>query len=129
AGAGVDDLPVRLARVTLGTGAAVDGDGFHAAVLEDAADLDGVDGPVVPADADLGGHGDPVADGIPHPGGHGGKGRAVLQQRGAAVLGDDLVDRAAEVDVDEIGAFPVDDLAGGFAHPLAVAAEELDAHG
>ena len=51
-GAFVDDVPVRFAAVALGTGASVDGDGLHAAVLKDVADFRGVDGLVVPADAE-----------------------------------------------------------------------------
>ena len=40
----VDDIPIGLTAVALGAGAAVHGDGAHAAVLEDLCDLDRVYG-------------------------------------------------------------------------------------
>ena len=53
--------------------------------------------------------------------------RAILEQRGAAVLRDDLVDRAAKVQVDEVRPHPVDDVLRRLRHVLRVPAEKLHA--
>ena len=49
----VDDVPICLATVALGAGAAVYGDGAHAAVFEDLCDFGRVDRFRVPAGADF----------------------------------------------------------------------------
>ena len=49
----VDHIPIGLTAVALGAGAAVHGDGAHAAVFEDLCDLDRVDRFRVPAGADF----------------------------------------------------------------------------
>ena len=61
-GAFADDIPVGEAGVALGAGAAMDGDGLDAAILQQPADVGGIDGGGVPADADLGGDGHAVSD-------------------------------------------------------------------
>ncbi len=125
-----DDVPVGEAGVALGAGSAVDGDGGHAAVLKAGGDFEGVDLGGVPADADFGGDGDASgADGVGDTAGDAFEEGAVAEEGGATVFGDDFVDGAAEVDVDEVGLFAVDDFAGGFAHAFAIGAEELDADG
>src|SRR5690606_12312377 len=53
--------------------------------------------------------------------------REILEAAGAAVAADDLLDRAAEVDVDELGLEDVGDEGGGFLHGLRFGAEDLDA--
>ena len=53
----------------------------------------------------------------------------VLQQGRAAVAGNDFVDRAAEVEVEEIRLHPVAHHAGGFTEVFRVSPEELDTQG
>ena len=52
----------------------------------------------------------------------------ILETTGAAVATDDLLDRAAEVDVDELGLENVRHERGRFAHRGGVGAEDLDAN-
>ena len=53
--------------------------------------------------------------------------RAIAQQRTATVLADHFVDRAAEVQVDEIRLHPVDHRARGFRQAGGFTTEKLDA--
>ena len=113
-----NDFPIRKTGVALRPRATMHRDGLHAAVFENAGHGNGIDEIRVPADAHLGRHrnrhrfGDLAR--------HAGQQRAVFEQGGAAVFGNHLVHRAAEIDVDEVGLLPVDDFARGFAHAHAV---------
>jgi len=125
----VDDVPVGFSSVGLGAGATVDGDGGDADAFEKLADVGGVDGVGVPADADFGGDGNLVADGFDNFGSGFGEEGAVFEERRAAVFGDDFVDGAAEVDVDEVGLLPVDDFLCRFSHPNTIGTKELNSNG
>ena len=127
AGAFVDHVPVGFAAVALRACPAVDRDRLDPATLEDLADLDRVDRLFVPADADLRGDWDDVTDSLDDVLRDACQCGAIFEQRRAAVFGDHLVDWAAEVDVDEVRLFPVDDLLRRLRHADAVAAENLNA--
>ena len=88
--------------------------------------VDGVDRRVVPADADFRGDGK-RRDGADHGARHFFQKRTIAQQRRAAVFRDHLVDRAAEIQVDEIGPLPIHDHARGLAEMRRVCAEKLHA--
>jgi len=123
-----DDIPIGFAAVALGLGAAMDGDGPDSGVLKEAGGGNGVDGGAVPADANFcrdregrGGADDGAGDALEQ--------GAIAQEGGAAVLADDFIDGAAEIEVEEVGLLPLDGHAGGLGEVIGVAAEELDAEG
>ena len=91
-----------------------------------AGHLDDTDRALIPAQARLDRHRARrrLDDGLgdrPHLG-------QIAQDARPPIFADHLLHRAAEVDVDEIWAYPVDDL-GGLAHLLDVPSEDLDADG
>ena len=128
-GALVDDIPVGFAAVGLGASSPVDGDGLDAAIFEKVADFGGVDGIGIPTDADFSGDGNLISDGLDDFCGGVGEEGAVAKEGGTAVFGDDFVDWAAEVEVDEVGLFPIDNFFCGFAHAGAIGSKELDSDG
>ena len=121
-----DHVPVRRAAVTLLLRPSMHGHRGDARVLQNARSHRRVDRRRAPADANL--RRDRHRRARPH---HGAgdlfQKRAVAQDRGAAVFRDDLVHRAAKVQVNEIRLFPVDDHARRLAEMLRVAAEKLHA--
>lgn len=128
AGAFIDDVPVGLAPIGLGAGAAMNSDSLNSTIFEEVADFGGIDGLLVPSDTDFSGDGDLVADGLDDFTRGIGEERAVPKERRTTISGDDFVDGAAEVEIDKVGLFPVDDFLGGFSHPLAIGTKQLDAY-
>ena len=90
------------------------------------ANLRSVDHALIPPDSDFCGYGDLVADAFGNRLGHVGEKRAVLEKRGASIPGDDLFDRTAKVDVNEVGLLPVDDFLCRLGHARAVGSEKLN---
>ena len=106
----------------------MDGEAFDAGVFEAAGVIGSIDRVFVPAGADFGGDGE-GGDGADDGGGDGSEENSVAEEGGAAVFADDFVDGAAEVEVDEVGLFPVDDGGGTAGQLVGVATEELHAEG
>ena len=116
--------PVGGAGVELLTGAAMHGDHADAGLLRDAGETRRVQAGVVPAHAHL--QRDRDRDGFDGRLQDRRGGDFVAHQRGPGGLADgDLPDRAAEVDVDQMGAF-IDRQTRGFGHRGRVAAGKLD---
>src|SRR5439155_23021298 len=53
--------------------------------------------------------------------------RTIFQERRTAILTNDFVDRATEIEIDKIRGDPIHNLPGRFRHVLRVRAEKLDA--
>jgi hypothetical protein len=124
-GHGGDDLPIGLPGITLGPGAAVHGEALDPGVLEVACVVRRIDRLRVPAGADF--RRDRQRRDGPNDGrGNGGQQGAVAQEGAAAVFANDFVDGTTEVDVDEVGLFPVNDGGGAAGQLLRFRAEELD---
>ena len=128
AGAFIDDVPVGFAPIGLSAGASMYSDSLNPTIFEEVADFGGIDGLLVPSDTDFSGNGDLVADSLDDFTRGIREKRAVPEERGTAISGDDFVDGAAEVEIDEVGLFPIDDFLGGFSHPLTIGTKQLDAH-
>ena len=128
-----DEGPVRLALVHLAAGAAVDGQGLDADVLQALGQLHDDLGAVVPAQAGL--DGDGLADGLDDGLGDGDHLVRLAHHAAAGAPAGDLADRAAEVDVDEVAAVTAHEFGGmvghlrGPHHRVGVAAVDLDADG
>ena len=120
-----DHLPVGFARVALGAGASMHGESLDARVFKMACVVHGIDRLGIPPSADF--RGDwKRRDSTDHSRGDGGEESAVAQEGGAAVFADHFVDRAAEVDVDEVWLLPVDDGLRAAGELVGVSAEKLD---
>ena len=128
-----DEGPVRLALVHLAAGPAVDGEGGDAGVLQALGQLDDDLGTLVPAETGLDGH--RLPDGFDDGPGDGDHLVGILHHAAAGAPAGDFRDRAAEVDVDEVGAVATRDFRGTVGHPggidhrLGDAAVDLDADG
>ena len=61
--------------------------------------------------------------------GHAAECGAIFQQSGAAIFRDHFVNRAAEIQVDEIGANPINHLLGSLCHVSWTRAKKLDPEG
>ena len=120
-----DDVPVGLPGVSLGAGAAVHGEAADAGIFEASGIVRRIDRLFVPAGADFGRDGQ-RRDGADDGGGDGGEEGAVAEEGGSAVFANHLVDRAAEVEVDEVGLFPINDRSGAPRELFGFTAEELD---
>ena len=121
-----DEGPVGLAGVHLRAGAAVDGQGGDARVLQPFGKADDALGVLVPAQPRLDGDGD--ADGLDHGLGDAQQLGDVAQHAGSGALARNLFDGAAEVDVEQFGPGLFDN-ARRLDHGLHLAAVDLDAHG
>ena len=119
-----DHRPVRLAGISLLLGAAMHGDAAHAALLQDARGFLGIDGIPVPPDADLGRDRHRVGR-LHHRLRHAGQQGAIPQQGRAPVFANDLVDRAAEIQIEKIRPHPVDDSPGRAGQPFRFPAKQL----
>ena len=107
----------------------MDGDGLDPAFFENAYHGYGIDRGGVPADADFGRHGNSGGrDRLDYSFGHAGEQGTLSEEGGTAIFAYDFVDWAAEIDVDEVGSFPVDDAKRGLAHAGAVPAKELNTY-
>src|SRR5690606_25237699 len=120
-----DLVPVRGAGVHLRAAARVQGQGPGAGVLAAQRDLDGVARLLAPATADL--HRGGQRRGAIHRTDDRLHEVQVLEAPGAAVAGDHLLDRTAEIDVDEIGPVDIGDQRRGVRHRHRVRPEDLHA--
>ena len=110
-----DEGPVGLALVHLAAGAAVDGEGLDAHVLQPFGEVHDDLGAVVPAQAGL--HRDGCLDGF-HDGFRDGDELVRLAHHAAAgAPARDLGHRAAPVDVDRVGPVPAGELRRAVGHP------------
>ena len=102
------------------------GDGVEAAILGELGHGDGDQVVIAPAGAVL--HGERDGDGGADFAQHAFHQRQIAQQAGAAVALDDFVDRAAEVEIEDVEAQVLAD-ARGFGQDGGVGAEELGGDG
>jgi len=120
-----DNPPVGLSGEEIGAGAPVDSQGVHPAIFRDPEHFQGVDRAVVPAGADLDRQGDPDRPAHrPEDPLHAPK---VPQQLAPSPLAHHLFDRAAAVDVHDVGPHLLDH-GGCRRHPGGIRAEDLDGH-
>ena len=122
-----DGDPVRLPAVHLGTGAAVDGDGADARLLQHFCQLHRVDAALVPAPAHFYRHGHGA--GLDHGLGQARRLLRVAHQGGAVAVGHHLSHGAAHVDVDDVRAGHLRRDDGGLGHAGDIAAEDLGGGG
>jgi hypothetical protein len=122
-----DLVPVSLAGEHLGPGAGMQGKRSSPGFLHAERNGDGITGLIVPAASGLygnrqmgGAHHGP--DDLPYQ-------VHVSQAAGAAVTLHHLLDRAAEVDVDELGLVVLGDQGSGLCHGIRISPVDLDADG
>ena len=121
-----NDAPVCLPRITLRPGASVDGQSRDATFLQNFRDAHRIDGIGIPANSNFCCHGQ-WGDRLYYRFGDAGECGAIFQESGAAVFRDHFVNRAAKVQVDEIGGNPIDDLLRSLRHVSRVGAKKLHA--
>ena len=119
-----DQGPVGLAFIKLGAGAAVDGQGLDAHVLQAFGHFFDIFRLVVPAQSGLYGH--RQAGAFDHRRRQAGHQRHVFQYGGAGAFADHFFHGAAKIDVHQVGLDGIDD-PGAHGHCFFVAAEDLDA--
>ena len=128
-----DERPVGIALVHLAAGAAVDGKGGDAGVLQTLGQLHDDLRALVPSQACL--HGHRFADGFDNRPGDGDHLIGLAHHPAAGSAPGYLRDRAADVDVDEVSAVAAGDFRRAVGHPGRVhhgfgqVAVDLDAHG